>query len=194
MTVSMTKLKYFDYTNYPNIFNKVYWGVFNGKPENIIINNRNKFVEDYEISGEYNDYNVTNMIRTKTRLFDILYIGTDDFKSYKKSNYYDNKKFKNYYLYDESITHFIPIKNNDTKYIKVHKLRTRHNEYYISKKYPKCIIHVFSNHTTEKEHKLIIEDGYKEIYPIYSPHQRTYIKIAPKLIKDYRILKNKYNI
>lgn len=175
-------MRYKDYTKYPDLFYGVYWGGFAGKPQDIIINNRNKFVEDYGIIKIYDEKNITKLIRTEMRLFDILSIKDDDgvLKNYKKSKYYNNKDFKNYYLYNESIGRV------DDKIVE--KIRTRHNEYYLSKKYDNCIIHIFSHHTTDEEDKVIIEDGYKKIEPLYSPRQKTFIKIAPKKLKDYYLI------
>lgn len=43
------KLRYADYTNFPQIFRNVYWGTFLGDPGDSTPKNRNKFVEDYSI-------------------------------------------------------------------------------------------------------------------------------------------------
>jgi hypothetical protein len=50
----MTSYKrYCDYTNYPKIYKKVYWGGFdvedNSKLDSDIFDNRNKFVQDYNV-------------------------------------------------------------------------------------------------------------------------------------------------
>ena len=45
---------YADKTAYPNIFNKVYWGwdsSTNQRPEDHIVNNRNRFIIDYDIES-----------------------------------------------------------------------------------------------------------------------------------------------
>ena len=39
-------------------------------------------------------------------------------------------------------------------------------------------------HTCDMGHKLIIDSGYKEIYPLYAKDQRTYIMIRPRYKKD----------
>jgi len=44
---------YGDYTDYPSIFNKTYWGAFQGEPEKDIIENRNQFIVDWEIEKKY---------------------------------------------------------------------------------------------------------------------------------------------
>ena len=175
--------KYYDQTEYPNLYIKVYWGGFRGIVNDIIIKNRNRLVKDYGITKEADGSD-----RRKRRLFDLLFYENENdgsFINYKKSEYYKDKDFKEYYLYYQEIN----IIRYPEKWIKMEKYRKRHNEYYKSKKYPGCIIHFFSDHISkEKDYKLIIDDGYKEIYPIYSPRQKTFVKIAPLLKKDYGMI------
>ena len=182
--------KYYDYTEHPELFRGVYWGGHRGSPGNSILQNRSKFVKDYGITK------VCDGLHTKkARLFDILYIDDGDNRyrinentiNYKKSEYYNDNDFKNYYLYNKT-----PCVHTSTsssyKVISTNVLSRDHKEYYISKKYPGCIVHIFSERTIEEQHKLIIDDGYKEIYPLYAEDQRTYIKIAPKFKKDYGMI------
>lgn len=181
---------YYTYTEHPELFREVYWGGHRGKPENSILQNRSKFVKDYGITKVCD-----GLHRNKTRLFDILHIVDDDNRfrinentiNYKKSEYYNDNDFKDYYLYYKTPTIHI-CTNSSFSLIDTHVFRRDHPEYYISKKYPDCIVHIFSQHTSDEQHKLIIEDGYKEIYPLYAEDQRTYIKIAPKLKKDYHMI------
>ena len=126
--------EYYTQTAYPNIFKHTYWGCHHGTPSDEIINNRARFVKQFDIK-KVSDLSY----RLERRLFEIL-------------------------------------------------LRRDHPEYYLSKKYPGCILHIFSMHTDDKEHALILEDGYKELYPLYNVDQKTYIKIRPRFKKDYDII------
>jgi hypothetical protein len=168
----------------------VYWGHHRGKENKDILKNRNKFVKEYGIT------NISGArYKDKSRIFDLLYYEQDDNKdstlialtdtsiNYKNSIYFDDKKHTEYYLY-EQLPHIIKKCDNDVKLKSVKHFRTDHNEYYTSKKYPRCIIHIFSMVTNDIEHNFIIESGYKEIYPMYAKDQRTYIMIRPRYKKD----------
>jgi len=183
---------YYSLTENPDLYKKTYWGHHRGKPKQTIINNRNKFIEDYGITKAIRILDE----RTTKRLFDTLYYSEGDiykdelFNYNENSNYFSKREFKDYYLYNTLPT----IYRYPKDHLSVYNLYKDHREYYLSNKYEGCIINIFSSFVSEKENKLLIEDGYKEIYPLYNENQKTYIKIAPKLIKNYRILKNKYNI
>jgi hypothetical protein len=55
----MIKSKYYEHTNYPKIYSETYWGSFLGKPSDTILENRNRFINDYEISTKYPSSNKT---------------------------------------------------------------------------------------------------------------------------------------
>ena len=180
----------YEQTDYPDLYKKVYWGGYRSKENQEIINNRNKFVKEYGIT----DISRARC-RDKSRLFDLLYYDQDDNKdnnliemtdtsiNYKNSIYFDDKKHTEYYMYGQ-LPSIIKRCDNDVNFKSVKHFRTRHNEYYTSKKYSKCIIHIFSMVTNDIEHNFIIESGYKEIYPLYAINQRTYIIIRPRYKKD----------
>jgi len=175
--------EYYTQTAYPDIFKHTYWGCHHGTPSDEIINNRARFVKQFGIRK------VSNMsFRDEKRLFDILYFGdSDNAINYKKSEYYKDNDFKDYYIYCQTPTIHI-CTNSSHDFFGTNVFRRDHPEYYLSKKYPGCIIHIFSMHTGDKEHALILEDDYKELYPLYNVDQKTYIKIRPRFKKDYDII------
>jgi hypothetical protein len=162
--------QYYTQTAHPDIFKCTYWGRHHGTPSDEIINNRARFVKQFEITkiSELSS-------RLERRLFDILY--QDKYNHHKNitdiSEKHKENMLKDYYLYGN---------------IGLKIVRRDHPEYYLSKKYPGCIIHIFSMHTCEELHSLILEDGYKELYPLYNVDQKTYIKIRPRFKNDYHII------
>ena len=186
----VNRIRYYEQTEYPDIYKKVYWGAHHGNKDEEILKNRNKFVKEYDIK----DISRARC-RDKSRIFDILYydqdsnkcnsygILTDTLINYKNSIYFDDNKHIEYYVYG-NLPKIIKYTDNDVKHINTREFRRDHPEYYTSNKYPKCIIHIFSIHTCDMGHKLIIDSGYKEIYPLYAKDQRTYIMIRPRYKKD----------
>lgn len=148
--MAMTELKYYTYTKYPKVFARCYWGNHRGCLDDEIIRNRNNFVEKYDLSSR----KWRRSGRKERTHFDILY---------NKDNQYV-KPSKDYTIY------MMTGKNKE--------LRLDHREYYHTKTNPKTLISVFSMHTSNDMHELILSSGYEEIPPIYATDQRTYIKIV----------------
>lgn len=119
---------YYTMTKYPRIYNKTYWGHFGydkEKGDNITFENRNQFIEDYQIKNIYNDKRV--------RI---------------------NNKIRNELL----------------------KVRNDHNESYITKN--KNILLVNSPYyVSDEEREILINNGWTEIYKLYSHTANTFIKI-----------------
>jgi len=184
------KQRYYEQTEYPELYKKVYWGNHHGDKDVDILKNRNRFAKEYEIKdvAELKWY-------VEKRLFDLLYYDQDNNKetnsritettiNYKNSIYFDDKQHIQYYI-DNRLPIIIKRDSNGVKDIMVKKYDTDHNEYYISNKYPRSIIHIFSMYISDDiDHQFIIDSGYKEIYPLYAKDQRTYIMIRPRYKKD----------
>ncbi len=119
---------YYTRTKYPKIYNQTYWGHFGYDKEkgyDIIYENRNKFIEDYQIKNIYNDKRV--------RI---------------------NNKIRNELL----------------------KVKNDHNESYITKN--KNILLVNSPYgVSDEEREILINNGWTEIYKLYSHTASTFIKM-----------------
>ena len=142
---------YYQSTKYPLIYRNSYWGGCSGDiPTKTILENRNNFIEKYNIS-DYRPYStLSHKMIKKTHIF------YDD-------NY--NKKtppkdlHKHYFQWDAGMS-------------------KDHKEYYTIKgTYGKSIIVLFSQFKHDHLHNVILEHEYFEVPPLYNEGLTTYIKI-----------------
>lgn len=108
-------VKFFEATDYPNIFNKTYWGNFEAtQNDSELVKNRNKFVHDYDISSicsiqKVEDYKMyLRNHPTMRKYFDHLeaYMTNDDMIIIVNSPYdhilkYDVDNFKKRFGFDQ---------------------------------------------------------------------------------------------
>ena len=144
-------------TNYFNIFNRTYWGA-GGCADDEIIDNRNKFVEEFNIIKS--NRNIPNYILTQLNPEYICKVFNKDCYFYTKNNL-DNIQ----YLIDNNI------KKN---------FHTDHLEYYESKD---LWIGIFSPYRmNEEDHEYALNFGYELYNKLYNKEAITYIKKIPKCI------------
>ena len=141
---------YYEATKYPEIFSDSYWGGHRGEVKNTIINNRNYFVEKYNISGYKSIRSTTQKMAKKTFIF-----------------------------HDEKYKKIAPPKHiHKACFIWNAGMKRDHVEHYTIKGTKgKSFIEVFSQHKYEYLHDVILEHGYIEVPPLYAEDQITYIKI-----------------
>ena len=145
-----TRLSYYKSTKYPLIFMNSYWGTHRGDVENTIIENRNNFVEKYNISGYKDTKNMTQKMKKKTFIFHD--------KDYNKIEP-PKGLHKDCFVWDAGMS-------------------KDHIEYYTIKgTNGKSFIAIFSQHNYPYLHDVILEHGYIEVPPLYVEDQITYIKI-----------------
>ena len=152
-------MKCCDYTDYPKLFIKTYWGCYDIRyttfPNGTIITdsldedtqigqNRNQFVLDYKPK-----YTTTRKLTNKELLLELLPV------------------------VNTTIPLVLP-----AKYIiqdRIRQDKRDHIEYYVNT--DKKLVIVFSMNTTEEEHNKYLEFGYVEYLPLYRSNQKTYIKV-----------------
>jgi hypothetical protein len=75
-----------DFTKYPKLFATVYWGRFEGEAKKEVIDNRNDFVTEFDISGQYEMPKY--MCKKLEKLIDPYQLTIDHIETYKTK---DNK-------------------------------------------------------------------------------------------------------
>lgn len=146
-----TRLSYYKSTKYPLIFMNSYWGTHSGNlPSNTIIENRNNFVEKYNISA------------------------------YKDTKYMTQKmKKKTFIFHDKDYNKIEPPKGLHMNCFQWEAGMSKdHKEYYtIKETNRKSFVAIFSQHNYPYLHDVILEHGWIEVPPLYAENQITYIKI-----------------
>jgi len=142
--------EYYSFTKYPSIFANCYWGRHKYSVENTIVDNRNKFVEKYNIIG----YKDTSRISQK------------------------NKK-KCFIFHDNDYNKIEPPKDLHKRWFVWNAGMERdHVEHWtIGGTNNKSFITLFSQLKEDCTHNVILAHGYIEIEPIYATNQTTYMKI-----------------
>jgi hypothetical protein len=142
--------RYYTFTKYPSIFRNCYWGRHQFNIEPTIVENRNKFVEKYNI---------------------ISYKDTDNISRLNKS--------KCFIFHDKDYNKIEPPKDILKKGFEWNAgMAKDHIEYWtIGGNYNKSFITLFSQRKEDCNHQLILDHGYIEIAPIYATNQTTYMKI-----------------
>jgi hypothetical protein len=79
--MDLRQKRYAEYTKYPELFSKVYWGRFAGKPEAEIISNRNLLAEELQLAK----------VLSKDGLF-------DKYKLYDHAEYYESINGERYLI------------------------------------------------------------------------------------------------
>ena len=150
MTTQLDERQYYTFTNYPLIFMNCYWGKHKYNVENIIIENRNKFVEKYDISSNKDTRNMSQKTKKKCFIF-----------------------------HDECYNKIEPPKNIHIPCFKWDAGMDRdHIEYWsIKGTRNKSFIAVFIQRKEDCTHDVILAHEYIEVPPIYVTDQTTYIKI-----------------
>jgi len=160
--VSIESKKNSEMTNYFNIFDGTYWGTYEFNGDNFnseIINNRNNFVEQFNITKyarDLPDY-IYNQINPQY-LFDkgFKYFDISNTKSLQVRKYFIDNNIKR-------------------------KFHTDHIEYYQSKDF---WIGIFSPYLMDEEdHEYALNFGYEPYNNLYSTATTTYIKKIPRCIK-----------
>lgn len=131
MKVNKT-VQYYELTNYPDIYNKCYWGHFPLRPDSNIKNqivNRDLFITEYNIKG-YNS---------------------------KPPRYVQDECNRNF-----SVGHQRPFDH-------VEFYKNKNNEHVV-------ITSPYGVEDCEK-HEYLIENGWLEIMPMYTPSARTFMKV-----------------
>jgi len=148
--LQLDERQYYTFTNYPLIFMNCYWGKHKYNVENIIIENRNNFVEKYDISSYKDTRNMSQIMKKKTFIFhDGYYNKIAPPKDIHKQGFVWNAG-----------------------------MSKDHIEYYtIRGKKEKSFIAIFSQRKEDNKHDLILAHGYIEVPPLYATEQTTYIKI-----------------
>jgi len=141
---------YYSFTKYPSIYINSYWGRHQGNIEHTIVDNRNKFVEKYNITS----YKDTSKISQK------------------------NKK-KCFVFHDDLYNKIEPPKDLHKEWFKWNAgMDKDHIEYWMmGGTKNKSFIALFSQRKDDCTHDVILAHGYIEIDPIYATGQTTYMKI-----------------
>jgi len=142
--------QYYSFTKYPLIFANCYWGRHKHNVEHTIIENRNNFVEKYNITG----YKDASKISQKN-------------------------KMKCFIFHDGNYNKKEPLKNlHKQGFVWNAGMNKDHIEnYIIGGTGGKSFIALFSQRKEDNKHQLILDHGYIEIEPIYATGQTTYMKI-----------------
>ena len=142
--------RYYTFTKYHSIFMNCYWGRHQYNVEPTIVENRNKFVEKYNISSHKDTDNISQMMKKKCFIF-----------------------------HDADFNKIAPPKDiHKQGFVWNAGMDKDHIEYWtIGGTKNKSFIAIFSQRKEDRKHQLILDHGYIEVAPLYSTDQTTYIKI-----------------
>ena len=142
--------QYYTFTKYPAIFTNSYWGRHKHNVENIIVENRNKFKETYNITG----YKDTSRISQKNKMKCFIFHDNDYNKIEPPKDLHKQGFVWNAGMAKDHIEHWT-----------------------IGGTGGKSFIALFSQRKEDCKHQLILDHGYIETEPIYATEQTTYMKI-----------------
>jgi len=146
--------KFYNLTAYPNIFRQTYWGGFTRSPEPDIIENRNRFI---------NDYDIKNRVKLPNYIYKELWNTIVEKKPELKIS---RREEIQYHYYS------IIIRNKCNSRI------FDHEETYITKSGNYIII--YSPYEASGSGIKLEEIGFEKIYNLYSNSAVTYMMIIPK--------------